>query len=317
MSYIYRSHRAQLLQDYLKYKRNLGFIVENDYQFNKMDRFFIEMNRLDSIGISKQEADEWNKFDGLEQSGSQYNRINQMIGFSIYLRHLGYESAIPEQIKRINSFQPYIFTKNEIERIFIAANKLTCDKSHSCRNILATYFELLYSTGIRKSEGLKLTIEDVNLEKGTILIRETKNGRDRILPLSDSMHERMIIYSNKYNVLVNSSDKFFRTIDNREFSIDCVNYWFVKILYEAKIPYLSGGHGPRVHDLRFSFACHSLVKMEQSGMDIYVELPILSQYMGHVSIESTEYYISLTQDLFPELIKNRSKVDSKTFPEVS
>jgi len=39
--------------------------------------------------------------------------------------------------------------------------------------------------------------------------------------------------------------------------------------------------------------------------------------MGHSSIQSTEYYLMLTKEIYPELVKNRSKIDSKVFPEVN
>ena len=90
----------------------------------------------------------------------------------------------------------------------------------------------------------------------------------------------------------------------------------MRILTEAKIPYLGGGHGPRVQDLRFTFAVHSLVQMHHKGMDLYYCLPILSQYLGHSSIEATEHYVSLTQEMYPELIQHRNAIDSSVFPEV-
>ena len=95
-----------------------------------------------------------------------------------------------------------------------------------------------------------------------------------------------------------------------------MNRWFVKILNETNIPYIGGGHGPRIQDLRFTFCCHSLKQLIEKGIDTYVFLPTLSQYMGHSSIQSTEYYLMLTKEIYPVLVKNRSKLDSKVFPEV-
>jgi site-specific recombinase XerD len=127
--------------------------------------------------------------------------------------------------------------RSQIRRIFNATDKLTCEKKHTCRNVLSTYFKLLYSTGIRKPEGLYLNIANVNLKKGTILIRNSKNGKDRYLPLSYSMLEEMISYSNKYNLLANHNCSFFRNFDNKDFTEKSLSQWFVKILKEAEIPY--------------------------------------------------------------------------------
>jgi site-specific recombinase XerD len=52
------------------------------------------------------------------------------------------------------------------------------------------------------------------------------------------------------------------------------------------------------------------------GIETYVFLPVLSNFMGHSSLSSTEYYLHLTKEIFPELVQNRYKIDSNVFPEV-
>ena len=316
MSYKFKSHRAKFLQDYINYRRRLGYKYGKLSIFYSMDKFFIKMNRINSIGLTKEECEQWSKKLSYEKSNTQCIRINKIINFSNNLSAIGYSSYKPFPIKYINNFRPYIFSKDEIQRIFEASDKLTCDKPHTCRNVLSTYFKLLYSTGIRKSEGLFLTIDDVNLINGTILVRNSKNGKDRCLPLSSSMLEQMQSYSNKYNFYQNPNNRFFRNVDNKNFSDKSLSQWFIKILNEAAIPYIGGGHGPRIHDLRFSFCCHSLKQLIDKGIDTYVFLPILSTYMGHTSIAATEYYLHLTKEIYPELVQNRHNIDATIFPEV-
>lgn len=236
--------------------------------------------------------------------------------FSAYLQSLGYDSYIPMPIRCIRTFKPYIFSRSEIERLLSAAQRLTVWKHHSCQHMIGSYFKLLYATGLRKSEGLKLTIDDVDLHNGTILIRSPKNGRDRKLPLSSSISKDLKQYSLTYNGFSSSDELFFRLTDERPVSGDTIHSWFGRVLSEAGIPYLGGGHGPRVHDLRFTFAVHSLIQMHRNGMDLYYSLPILSQYLGHTSIEATEHYVSLTREMYPELIEHRGAIDSSVFPEV-
>ncbi len=316
MSYKFKSHRANLLQDYINYKRSLGYQYGKLSIFYSMDAFFVKMNKISSIGLTKEECEEWSKQLSYEKSNTQCIRINKMINFSNYLNAMGHSSCKPFPIKYIKNFRPYIFSKNEINRIFEATDKLTCDKVHTCRNVLSTYFKLLYSTGIRKSEGLFLTIDDVNLTNGTILVRKAKNDKDRCLPLSTSMLEQMQSYSNKYNAFENPNNRFFRNVDNKNFTDKSLSIWFIKILNEAAIPYIGGGHGPRIHDLRFSFCCHSLKQLIDKGIDTYTFLPTLSTYMGHTSIAATEYYLHLTREIYPEIVQNRHKVDVTVFPEV-
>jgi site-specific recombinase XerD len=252
MSYKFKSHRANLIQDYINYRGSLGYQYDNISIFSTMDKFFIIMNKTDFTGLTKEECEQWSQKRSFEKNNTQCIRINKMINFCKYLNQLGYSSCQPFPIRYIKNFKPYIFSKDEIKRIFKAADGLTCDKKHTCRNVLSTYFKLLYSTGIRKSEGLYLNIDDVNLKNGTILIRNSKNGKDRCLPLSSSMLVEMISYSNKYNLFANHNCRFFRNLDNKDFTDKSLSKWFVKILNEAEIPYIGGGHGPRIHDWSYA-----------------------------------------------------------------
>ena len=215
MNYKFASHRANLIQEYIKYRRSLGCKYAIISDFITMDKFFITMNKINDVGITRDECDEWCKKRSFEKIGTQCGRVNKMINFSKFLSQLGYKSYKPFPVKFVKTFKPYIFSHEEINEIFIAADKLTCDKKHSCRNMLYIYFRLLYSTGIRRNEGISLTIADVNLIKGTILIRNPKNGKDRILPLSESMLAAMQKYSDKYNTAALLNEPFFRNNDSK------------------------------------------------------------------------------------------------------
>ena len=57
---------------------------------------------------------------------------------------------------------------------------------------------------------------------------------------------------------------------------------------------------PRLQDLRHSFAVHRLTSWYREGMDVQSLLPHLSVYMGHVSIASTQVYLSMTTELLQE-----------------
>lgn len=70
-------------------------------------------------------------------------------------------------------------------------------------------------------------------------------------------------------------------------------------LLHAGIPYLGDGKGPRIHDFRHTMAVYSFKQLTDSGLDMYVALPILSTYLGHKTILATEKYIRLTLQLFP------------------
>lgn len=116
---------------------------------------------------------------------------------------------------------------------------------------------------------------------------------------------------------VGGPDEYFFVSPNGTFcragSVYC---WFRKVLANCGIQHIGKHQGPRVHDLRHTFAVHSLMKMAKSGHDLYYTLPILSTYMGHKSIGATERYVRLTAEMYPELLDDERKLCSYVFPKI-
>ena len=63
-------------------------------------------------------------------------------------------------------------------------------------------------------------------------------------------------------------------------------------LFRAADIRTSTGRTPRLHDLRFTFAMHALARWYRTGVDVASRMPALATYMGHVSVASTQYYLS-------------------------
>ena len=77
------------------------------------------------------------------------------------------------------------------------------------------------------------------------------------------------------------------------------------------------GKGPRVHDLRHTFAVHSLQQNIEMGKDIYTSLTGLMVYLGHSKISSTEYYLRLTAEVFPDFLERADSICAKAIPGVT
>lgn len=105
---------------------------------------------------------------------------------------------------------------------------------------------------------------------------------------------------------------FFLLLWDGHYSKDSIRDFFKKFFEYANI-YTSSGKLPRVHDFRHTFAVHSLQKMVNTGIDIYCALPFLSSFLGHKDVYSTEKYLRLVENAFPEL---RLKNSQNIFPEV-
>ncbi len=76
---------------------------------------------------------------------------------------------------------------------------------------------------------------------------------------------------------------------------------FREFLWTCGIAHGGRGHGPRLHDLRHTFAVHRLMQWDREGVDLGAKLPVLATYMGHLNLSGTQRYLQLTAELFPEL----------------
>ncbi|WNF35106.1 tyrosine-type recombinase/integrase [Bacillaceae bacterium IKA-2] len=309
---------AGLIEQYIDFKRNLGYkFVDATYTLSLFDRFTID-NAVLKLGLSKEIVDKWSEKRPNESDKTRYARIHYIAKFSAYLNDMGYPSHIPRLPKKYSStFVPHIFSKKEVNAFFDACDTLKVNRRFETTvYVLPALFRMLYGCGIRISEALSLTCKDVDLDAKNIIVRETKNGKDRILPLSETLTEVCIQYRNVRPGKYEPKGYFFIKNNGQKCNAKAIYEWFRKILWNAGIPHGGKGFGPRMHDFRHTFSVHSLVKMSEAGLDLYYSLPILSKYLGHQSLEATDKYVRLTSDMYPDLIREVDNVCAYVFPEV-
>lgn len=82
--------------------------------------------------------------------------------------------------------------------------------------------------------------------------------------------------------------------------------------------YHTGGkkNGPRVHDIRHTFICHRLNTWACEKADLMTLLPILSKYVGHTGVPSTQWYLKLTAEAFPDVLEAMEQLTGQVFPVV-
>lgn len=313
----YHSIYAPLLNRYITFKRSFGFKFREEYALKLIDDFFYSIDAKE-IGITRAEAERYCQQHPNESDANHAARINSIHRFSQFLMDVGYTSFVPRNIKFNSTFIPKIFTQDEITSIFIAADNLKTPKgSNHHQNVMPVIIRLLYATGMRAGEVVSLTVDDVNLESGTILIREPKNGKNRKIPVSDSMMDILKGYSARFNIGASAKQYFFRRPNGQSCNRNSLYWLFRKILEEAGIPHLGRGGGPRLHDVRHTFSVHSFASMADAGLDLYYSLPLLSAYLGHSNLHATEGYIRLTEEMYPGIIGDSNKISPSIFPEVS
>ncbi|MDR0231604.1 MAG: tyrosine-type recombinase/integrase [Dysgonamonadaceae bacterium] len=310
------------IKKFIEMKRAFGFKCKTEVSV-LLHIDALAVKRKETLpGITKEFAEEWRQKRLHESENYRYHRVRCLAQFSSYLNDLSIQSYIPKLLPYPkSSFIPYIYSAKEISSLFNACDELRL-ASATKDTILFSFpvlFRLLYATGLRISEALALRNEDVNLEENYLLVKDCKNGKERIIPISDSLSLVCKEYV-KYRKLLPSekvkSGYFFVKLDGSKIcSLSAVQNWFKKCLKKVGIHYVGRNHGPRLHDLRHTFAVHSLTSMIEAGIDLYVSLPILSNYLGHQSLDATEHYVRLTANMYPDLVNEMNMVCLDVFPK--
>lgn len=320
MNKSYNSIYGIHIKQFIDIKRALGFKFKTGaFILTKIDRLAEERAET-SIGITKEFAENWGKKQPNESDSYRYARISFLAQFSSYLIDLEIQSYIPKlPPPQQSTFIPYIYSQREIEDIFKACDELRLSIINMKSSLFSmpALIRLLYCTGLRISEVLAMKMEDVNLEDNYLRVRDCKNGKERIIPISVSLASvcrEYLGYRDQLPLEEKKSGYFFVRLDGRQCG-QSVRSWFKRCLKKAAIQNVGRGHGPRIHDLRHTFAVTSLANMAESGIDLYASLPILSNYLGHQSLESTNHYVRLTANMHPDLIKDVDIICFDVFPK--
>ncbi len=317
----YNSIYGSYINQFIEMKRALGFKYSTAaFILSQIDRFAGQREET-STGITKEFATNWGKKRLHESDGYRYDSIRILAHFSSYLVDLGIHSYIPKLPPHPkNTFIPYIFSRNEIDAIFKACDDLRLEIINLTSDIfyMPTLIRLLYATGIRIGEAMELKDEDVNLNENYIKVKDCKNGKERTIPISSSLVavcRKYIMHRDQLPLGGTKSGYFFVKLNGNKCGPH-LRSWFKKCLEKANITCIGRNQSPRIHDLRHTFAVTSLANMADTGIDLYVSLPILSNYLGHQSLEATNHYVRLTANMYPELIKNVDMVCLDVFPKI-
>jgi integrase/recombinase XerD len=223
-------------------------------------------------------------------------------------------SALPRPARYV----PHIYTDAELARLFAQT-----DRCHYCSEVPARHlvmpvlFRTIYACGLRCSEARLLRVADVDLDTGALQIRDAKGGKDRQVPVSGPLRERLADYHRQVARRPESVEWFFLgTGLGRPLTLGNIYHNFRRFLWQAGISHGGPGHGPRVHDLRTTFAVNNLRSWFATGRDVGALLPVLQAYMGHSSIADTAYYLHLTAESYPDITTRVQQVIGDVVPPV-
>ena len=199
---------------------------------------------------------------------------------------------------------PFIFTPGQVRHLLDLAVRLPDAPSTTLRG--PTYhgiFAVLYGLGLRVGEVCRLDVSDVDRQRQLLVIRDTKFGKDRLVPfgprLGATLDRYLVARRARDRSLANNAPLFAGRAGGR------LGRQQIGRVFRALVPTLglavpSGTIPPHIHDLRRSFAVQTLLGWYRAGVDPAQRLLHLSTFMGHVQPESTAVYLTITADLLGE-----------------
>lgn len=125
-----------------------------------------------------------------------------------------------------------------------------------------------------------------------------------------------VAYKMSQGLVAGADMVFFTAPDGRPCQVGTIHENFRFVLNKAGVPYDGRSKGPRVHDLRHTFCVNALVKMANAGYDLYYAMPVLMTYMGHKSLEATNRYVRMTEEMYPNILKKVDEAYRYIFPDI-
>jgi integrase/recombinase XerD len=238
--------------------------------------------------------------------GNEFGVVRQLC---LYRRRRDPSSYVPEHTLapvKESVFLPYIFSDDEVRRLLAAAT------SHRGRFIWAPMLRalilVLYCTGLRLGEAVRLRTADVDLDRGALMIRHSK-GRSRIVPIRADLVAELRRYRAERQRLVRERRQgdlgvWFVRLDGSPLTVPSGSTALRRLLRALGMKPPNGRIGARPYEFRHAFAVHRLTAWANEGVDVHAKLPWLSAYLGHQNVLGTEVYLKATPQLL-ELASSR------------
>lgn len=293
----------QAVAQYVSHKRSLGMQCQT---MARQLRAFCKASgdvNVDEVGAETAHAF---IYGSGPVTSNLHGKFHVLRGFYRYLLSRGYvtNSPLPVQIpKQPERLIPYIYSRVELYCLLQAAQK----ESHWCKFepvTVRTLLLLLYGAGLRISEALRLTLSDVDLEQRLLTIRETKFYKTRLVPFGVDLSQVLTIYlaaRSKAEHPAPPEAFLLLTRHSLPVSVQLAEDTFKRLCRRAGVRRKDASrYVPRLHDLRHTFAVHRLTACYRDGGDVQRLLPQLATYLGHVDIDSTQRYLTLTPELLSQ-----------------
>jgi integrase/recombinase XerD len=297
MNRIFKSAIAGDLQGFLQFKRSLGYrYARAEFTLREFDRFLIaslpKMLPLDQAALEWLAGKPGRKAVSVSADAAV---LRQLFAF---LRRSSRHVAEPPwpKLPTESTFVPYFLSEQDILKLLALCERLSRPPFRAL--LYRVLLLVLYCTGLRFGEALRLRIRDVDT-RSAVLFVEMFKGRARWVPFDRSLARELDRYLAARTELAPAEPdtRFFIGGNRTTLPVNTASATLRNLFQLAGMKPAKGRVGPRPYDLRHSFAVQRLSQWYKEGADLHTRLPWLSAYMGHVDIVGTETYLNATPEL--------------------
>ena len=297
----FRSPLSDSLRGFLRFKRSLGYRYQRaEYTLQEFDRFLERQVEQDPNWRLDRAILAWLASKPERKAVSVSMDAVVLRQFCVYLRRLPGRRSIAEplwpQLPMESSFVPHFLSEKNVRRLLELSADL--DRPAFRAPLYRALLLLLYCTGLRFGEALRLRFRDVDTRAGVLFVEMFK-GRSRWVPFHRSLSRELDKYLLVRRAFASAEpdDRFLVGINRQRLPVNTASGTLRRLFQKAGLKPPRGRVGPRPYDLRHAFAVHRLTRWYRQGVDLHARLPWLSAYMGHTDILGTETYLTATPEL--------------------
>ena len=312
-NYNFKGVFKEELKNFVSYKKSLGYDYHREISRLKyIDNILFKL-KLRNKKIAKETFIELTKRNDMKEANfaRQYGVTKDFCKFLISneYKNIYYED---KKFNVINNYNPVIFNDNEIDILFNNMDRYNNlyqnKKSYNLYYAYSVLFRIIYACGLRVSEGIKINVEDINFDENTIHIFDSKRHISRMIVFSNSLKCCLIDY---INTLKLQKGLLFKNTKNNQLCQNELRNYYRNIIIHAEL-----NNKAHIHDLRHCFANKAFNQMLEKGYDENVVIVYLYKYMGHKTINETEYYLHFTDYNKQKIISNNDTLSKKLYEGV-
>jgi integrase/recombinase XerD len=289
-----------LVEDYTAMRRSLG------YRLSRQADYLRNFARyLDAAGhhgpIPLTASVDWATSTSTPDPRNHARRLSAVRGFLRHLSALDGATEVPPPGllgPTHHRTPPHVYSDDEITALLRAAAALS-PRGGLRPHCYVTLFSVLACTGLRISEALALSCEDVDLANGVLTVRAGKYGRTRLVPLHPSALTPLREYAARRDAYGSPSagGAFFRTERSERLSYAAVSNTFKRLRRQLGWTAQGRTRAPRIHDLRHRMVVRRIQAWHAEGSDVDGKIAVLATYLGHVLVCDVYWYLSAVPEL--------------------